>query len=126
MSKNVSAIRKVLLTGSTVFVLSAIALVATPNFFNELLGLASNPALEWSMRMTGITLVALSGNMFAHSKKGSEESVRLAARVMMFSAFALGVLTLLLPTALNWFTILYAAVGFSFSAAYTYFLYMKK
>ena len=120
--KNLSAVRKVLLTGSTVFGLSAIALVATPQFFNELLGLASNPALEWSMRMTGITLVALAGNMFAHARKGSDESVHLAARVMMFSAFALGVLTLLLPTTLNWFTILYAAVGFSFSAAYAFFL----
>lgn len=123
MSKNnLSAVRKVLLTGSTVFGLSAIALVATPQFFNELLGLASNPAIEWSMRMTGITLVALAGNMFAHARKGSDEGVQLAARVMMFSAFALGVLTLLLPATLNWFTILYAAVGFSFSAAYAFFL----
>ncbi len=127
MSKNnLSALQKVLLTGSTVFGLSAIALVATPQLFNELLGLASNPALEWSMRMTGITLVALAGNMFAHARKGSEDGVYLAARVMMFSAFALGVLTLLLPTTLNWFTILYAAVGFSFSAAYGYFLFIKK
>jgi hypothetical protein len=126
LSKNVVAVRKVLLTGSAVFGLSALALVATPQLFNELLGLASNPALEWSMRMTGITLVALSGNMFAHARKGSDESVILASRVMLFSAFALGVLTLLLPATLNWFTILYSAVGFSFSAAYGYFLYLKK
>lgn len=122
----VKPIRLVLQTGSIVFGLSAIALVATPQLFNELLGLASNPALEWSMRMTGITLVALAGNMFAHARKGSDDGVHLAARVMMFSAFALGVLTLLLPTTLNWFTILYAAVGFSFSAAYGYFLFIKK
>ena len=122
----VKPIRIVLQTGSIVFGLSAIALVATPQLFNELLGLASNPALEWSMRMTGITLVALAGNMFAHARKGSDDGVHLAARVMMFSAFALGVLTLLLPTTLNWFTILYAAVGFSFSAAYGYFLFIKK
>ena len=126
MSKNESSIRKVLLTGSAVFGLSALALVATPQLFNELLGLVSNPALEWSMRMTGITLVALSGNMFAHARKGSSEAVILAARVMMFSAFALGVLTLILPATLNWFTVLYAAVGFSFSAAYGYLLYQKK
>lgn len=126
MSKNATAIRKVLLTGSAVFGLSALALVATPQLFNELLGLASNPALEWSMRMTGITLVALSGNMFSHASKGSDESVILVSRVMLFSAFALGVLTLLLPATLNWFTVLYAAVGFSFSAAYGYFLYLKK
>ena len=79
MSKNVVAVRKVLLTGSAVFGLSALALVATPQLFNELLGLESNPALEWSMRMTGITLVALSGNMFAHVRKGSDESVILAS-----------------------------------------------
>jgi len=121
-SGNQNPLRHVLQTGSIVFGLSAIALVATPQFFNELLGLASNPALEWSMRMTGITLVALAGNMFAHARKGSDEGVHLAARVMMFSAFALGVLTLLLPATLNWFTILYAAVGFSFSAAYAFFL----
>ena len=126
MSKNVVAVRKVLLTGSAVFGLSALALVATPQLFNELLGLESNPALEWSMRMTGITLVALSGNMFAHVRKGSDESVILASQVMLFSAFALGVLTLLLPATLNWFTILYSAVGFGFSAAYGYFLYLKK
>jgi hypothetical protein len=119
MSKNnLSAVRKVLITGSTVFGLSAIALVATPQFFNELLGLASNPALEWSMRMTGITLVALAGNMYSHSTRGTVASVRVAGFVMMFSAFALGVLTLLIGVQLTWFTIAYALVGFGFSAAY--------
>jgi hypothetical protein len=37
---------------------------------------------------------------------------------MIFSAAALGVLTLLIPTSLTWFTIAYAAVGFGFSLAY--------
>lgn len=127
MSKNaLSAVRKVLLTGSTVFGLSAIALVATPQFFNELLGLDSNPALEWSMRMTGITLVALAGNMFSHSRRGTDSSVILAARVMFVSAFALGALTLLIPVSLTWFTTIYAIVGFSFSATYGFFLFIKK
>jgi uncharacterized membrane protein YuzA (DUF378 family) len=44
--------------------------------------------------------------------------VRFAGFVMMFSAFALGVLTLLIGVQLTWFTIAYAIVGFSFSAAY--------
>lgn len=100
------------------FGLSAIALVAAPKLFNELLGFASTPELEWSMRMTGITLVALAGNMFAHATRGSLESVRLAGFVMMVSAFALGVLTLLIGVPLTWFTIAYALVGFGFSAAY--------
>lgn len=111
--------------GASIFGLSAIALVLAPQIFNGLLGLTSNPALEWSMRMTGITLVALSGNMFSHSRKGSEGSVLLAARVMMFSAFALGVLTLLLPNNLTWFTVGYALVGFGFSAAYATVLFRK-
>ena len=45
-----------------------------------------------------------------------------SARVMQISAFGLGVLTLMIPTALNWFTIAYAIVGFGFSAAYTWAL----
>lgn len=111
-------LRLVLRAGSLVFGLSAIALIAAPKLFNELLGLVSTADLEWSMRMTGITLVALAGNMFSHSSRGTTESVRLAGGVMMLSAFALGVLTLLIAVPLTWFTIAYATVGFGFSAAY--------
>jgi len=71
------------------------------------------------MRMTGITLVALAGNMFSHSTKGTDASVLLTAKVMAVSAFALGVLTLLIPAEFTWFTIAYAVVGFGFSTAYT-------
>ena len=116
--ESVSRFRLVLRAGSLVFGLSAIALVVAPKLFNELLGLVSTPDLEWSMRMTGITLVALAGNMYSHSTRGSVESVRLAGFVMMFSAFTLGVLTLLIGVPLTWFTIAYAIVGFGFSAAY--------
>ena len=109
----------VLKTGSLVFGLSAILLLAAPDLFNQLLGLTTNPELEWSMRMIGITLVALAGNMFSVASRGSEASVRFSARVMQASAFALGVLTLLIPATQTWFTISYAAVGFAFSIAYT-------
>jgi O-antigen/teichoic acid export membrane protein len=102
-----------------VFGLSALLLLIAPALFNELLGLTTNPALEWSMRMIGITLVALAGNMFSVARRGSEASVRFSARVMQASAFALGVLTLLIPTTQTWFTIGYAAIGFGFSLAYT-------
>jgi O-antigen/teichoic acid export membrane protein len=124
--KNVKHLRFVLFTGSSVFGLSALALVVAPTLFNELLGLSSNPALEWSMRMTGITLVALSGNMLSHARLGTEGSVTFSARVMMVSAFALGILTLMLPAPLTWFTIAYALVGFGFSFAYGFLLYLKK
>jgi hypothetical protein len=112
--------RLVLRAGAIVFGLSAIALIVAPKLFNELLGLVSTPELEWSMRMTGITLVALAGNMYSHSTRGTVASVRVAGFVMMFSAFALGVLTLLIGVPLTWFTIAYAAVGFGFSAAYVW------
>ena len=118
--KTTSRVRIVLRTGSAVFGLSALALTITPAIFNALLGLTSTPELEWSMRMIGITLVALAGNMFSVASRGSEASVRFSGRVMQVSALALGVLTLIIPASLNWFTIAYACVGFGFSAAYTW------
>ena len=119
MSNSVNRARLVLKTGSLVFGLSALLLLVAPALFNELLGLATNPSLEWSMRMIGITLVALAGNMFSVASRGSKASVRFSARVMQASAFGLGVLTLLIPVAQTWFTIGYAAIGFGFSIAYT-------
>ena len=121
-----SRIRLVLRTGSLVFGLSAIGLIATPDVFNNLLGLSNGPDLEWAMRMIGITLVALAGNMFSESSRGSEDSVMFSARVMLISAFALGVLTLCVPVQLTWFAIAYAVVGFGFSAAYALVLFGKR
>jgi hypothetical protein len=119
-SSSISRLRVVLRTGSIVFGGSALALILVPATFNGLLGLASTPELEWAMRMIGITLVALAGNMFSVSSRGSEASVLFSGRVMLTSAFALGVLTLMLPVQLNWFSIAYSAVGFGFSAAYAW------
>lgn len=117
--QNNSYLRKVLATGATVFGLSALLLLIAPGLFNELLGLSTDPALEWSMRMIAITLVALCGNMLSVSLKGTEKSVLFSARVMAVSAAALGVLTLLIPVStLTWFDCAYAAVGFGFSLAY--------
>jgi hypothetical protein len=78
------------------------------------------------MRMIGITLVALAGNMFSVSTRGSDGSVLFSGRVMLISAFALGVLTLLLPAPLSWFAIAYAVVGFAFSGAYAVALFGSK
>lgn len=124
-SSKESRIRLVLRAGSIVFGLSALTLIAVPGFFNELLGLEATPALDWAMRMIGVTLVALAGNMFSVSTRGSEKSLLFSGKVMIISAFGLGVLTLLIPTTLGWFTILYACVGFGFSIAYT-IAFLKK
>lgn len=119
-------LRIVLRLGATVFGLSAIFLLALPALFLELLELPSGVDQQWSMRMIAITLVALTGNMLVVSFFATERGVRLSATVMQFSAFGLGLITLLIPAQLTWFTLLYAVVGFGFSAAYTVLLLRKK
>ncbi|MEY4990113.1 MAG: hypothetical protein RIS08_339 [Actinomycetota bacterium] len=120
---DIANLRRVLFTGGSTFGLSALWLLFAPEFFAELLGLDQSQDLTWSLRMIAITLVALTGNMLAHAKFGSDRAVVWASRVMLLSAFALGVLTLLIPVAITWFTVSYAAVGFSFAAAYAFFLF---
>ena len=108
-----------------VFGLSAALLIALPRFFTDLLGQIGSADLDWAMQMIGITLVALTGNMFVVATFGSDNGVLWSARVMQLSAFALGVLTLFIPTGVNWFVIVYALIGFGFSAAYTLLLLKK-
>ncbi len=112
-------IRTILKAGSTVFGLSAILLIAAPGVFLDLLNLDSlSEPLQWSMRMIGITLIALAGNMWINSTNPSDESVRRVGILMAFAATSLGILTLLIPAELNWFGYLYAAVGFGFGLSY--------
>lgn len=120
--RSIAAIRKVLAAGSVVFGLSAIALIAVPKIFSDLLWLPNNPELDWAMRMMGIILVALSGNMYLVSKHGNDKAVLFSGRLMLFSAAGLGVITLTIPTNGSWFAQAYALVGFGFSAAYAWAL----
>ena len=116
---NITYLRKVLLTGATVFGFSALLLLISPALFNQLLGISSNQELDWAMRMIGLTLVALAGNMLSVSLNGIDSAVRFSARVMAVSAAGLGFLTVLIPVeTLTWFDYAYAAVGFGFSLAY--------
>lgn len=124
-SSKVAALKAVLRAGASVFGLSAILLITLPRFFTDLLGLVGSAELDWAMRMIGLTLVALSGNMWVVSRSSSDRGVLLAARVMQFAALGLGVVTLLIPTGANWFVIAYALVGFGFSLAYTLILLQK-
>jgi hypothetical protein len=111
-------LRYTLRAGATIFGLSALALIVVPSFFLELLGLEVSLPLMWSMVMIGVTLVALSGNMAVVSFSASDAGVRIAGVVMLFSAAGLGMVTLLIPVAYTWFTLVYAAIGFGFSIAY--------
>ncbi|NCW42687.1 MAG: hypothetical protein EBV94_00905, partial [Actinobacteria bacterium] len=65
-----------------------------------------------------ITLVALAGNMWNNSKNSSDSGVGNVAKLMCVSATALGVLTLLIPGEITWFSYFYAAVGFAFGLSY--------
>jgi O-antigen/teichoic acid export membrane protein len=118
-------LRIVLRAGSAVFGASALFLLALPALFLELLALPTGDDQIWSMRMIAVTLVALTGNMLIVSLYANIKGVRFAARVMQIAAFGLGALTLVVPAELTWFTYLYAAVGFGFSAAYTVLLFRR-
>lgn len=112
-------IRATLKVGAIVFGLSALLLLLVPGVFLDLLQLDGQFApLQWSMRMIGLTLVALAANMWLVSRSVSEGSVTMAGVVMAVVAAGLGVLTLVIPAELGWFTITYAAVGFAFAANY--------
>ena len=112
-------VKNTLKGGAVIFGVSAIFLLAAPEVFLDLLGFESTPELIWSMRMIGVTLVALAGNMWQNSKlNNSAAGVKFVGRVMFISALALGVLTIFIPADLTPFSIIYAAIGLSFALLY--------
>jgi len=123
---NYAALRKTLQAGSVVFGASGLFLLILPALFLELLALETNDQLVWSMRMIGITVLALAANMWNNAAQSSDVRVANVAKVMCLSATALGVLTLMIPAELTWFTYLYAAVGFGFGIAYLVGMLVKK
>ena len=78
------------------------------------------------MRMIGITVFALAGNMWFNSKQSESANLKGVGIVMSVSAMALAVVTLMIPTELTWFSYLYAAIGAGFSVAYMITLLRKK
>ena len=120
-------IRKTLKLGAVVFGLSALLLLVAPSFFLDLLQLdPASLALIWAMRMIGITLVALAGNMWLNSESSSEKRLIAVATVMAVAATGLSVLTIFIPTQLSWFTYLYAAVGLLFGLNYLVCIIRRK
>jgi len=115
---NFSLLRKTLQAGSVVFGFSALFLLALPQLFLDLLGIDQSESLIWSMRMIAITLFALSGNMWNNAKQDDINKVANVAKLMCVSAFALGVLTLMIPAELTWFSYVYAGIGFGFALSY--------
>jgi hypothetical protein len=112
-------IRTTLKAGAVVFGLSALLLLLLPGLFLDLLQLDGQSApLQWSMRMIGVTLVALAGNMWLVSRSVEGQTLIIAGVVMTVVAAGLGWLTLAIPAEIGWFTIAYALVGFAFAANY--------
>ncbi|CAB4597309.1 unannotated protein [freshwater metagenome] len=111
-------VKNTLRAGSIIFGASAIFLLIAPGLFLELLKLPTSSELIWAMRMIGITLVALSGNMWQNSKLTNATGIKFVARVMFLSALALGLLTIFIPAELAPFTIFYAVIGLGFALSY--------
>jgi hypothetical protein len=111
-------IKNTLKGGAVVFGASAIFLLAAPEVFLDLLGLEDSAELIWAMRMIGITLIALAGNMWQNAKSTNAGVIKFVGRVMFISALSLGVLTIFIPAELTVFSITYAAIGLSFALLY--------
>ena len=112
-------IKQTLKAGGAVFGASALFLLIAPELFLDLLDLESNDQMVWSMRMIGITLFALAGNMWQNSKLNNNAAgLKFVARVMFIAAASLGFLTIFIPSTLTPFAIGYAIIGFGFAISY--------
>jgi len=111
-------VKQTLRAGSIVFGLSALFLLIAPDIFLDLLGVTNNNELTWAMRMIGIILVALAGNMWQNSKLNNAAGIAYVGRVMFIAAAGLGFLTIFIPAPLTPFAIGYAVIGFGFSISY--------
>jgi hypothetical protein len=111
-------VKSTLRVGAIVFGASAVFLLIAPKLFLDLLKLPTTEELIWSMRMIGITLVALAGNMWQNAKLTNAAGIKFIGRVMFLSALSLGILTIFIPAELAPFTIAYAIIGLGFSLTY--------
>lgn len=112
-----SRIRQVMLAGGSVFIASAIALIARPDLFGEFIGIVGEDAF-WSLRMTGIVLIPLGYLMIVVRSVASDSVVKSFAILMSLISLGLGIVTLLAPGEPNVGRIIYAIVGFLFSTLY--------
>jgi hypothetical protein len=120
-----STIRQVMLAGGSVFIASAIALIARPDLFGEFIGIVGEDAF-WSLRMTGIVLIPLGYLMIVVRSVASDSVVKSYAVLMSLVSLGLGIVTLLAPGDANIGRIIYAIIGFLFSTLYVVALALGK
>ena len=118
-------IRQVMLAGGSVFIASAIALIARPDLFGEFIGIVGEDAF-WSLRMTGIVLIPLGYLMIVVRSVASDSVVKSYAVLMSLVSLGLGIVTLLAPGEVNIGRIIYAIIGFLFSTLYVVALALGK
>ena len=118
-------IRQVILAGGSVFIASAIALIARPDLFGEFIGIVDEDAF-WSLRMTGIVLIPLGYLMIVVRSVASDSVVKSYAVLMSLVSLGLGIVTLLAPGEVNIGRIIYAIIGFLFSTLYVVALALGK
>jgi len=112
-----STIRQVMLAGGSVFIASAIALIARPDLFGEFIGIVGEDAF-WTLRITGIVLIPLGYLMIVVRSVASDSVVKSYAVLMSLVSLGLGIVTLLAPGEANIGRIIYAIIGFLFSTLY--------
>ncbi|MEY2778002.1 MAG: hypothetical protein RL008_98 [Actinomycetota bacterium] len=110
-------IRQVMLAGGSIFIASAVALIARPDLFGEFIGINGVEAY-WSLRMTGIVLIPLGYLMIVVRSVASNSVVKSFAYLMFIVSLSLGIVTLLAPGQVNIGRIIYAIIGFLFSTLY--------
>ena len=110
-------IRQVMLAGGSIFIASAIALIARPDLFGEFISITGLDAY-WSLRMTGIVLIPLGYLMIVVRSVASNSVVKSFAYLMSIVSLSLGIVTLLAPGQVNIGRIIYAIIGFIFSTLY--------
>ena len=112
-------VKQTLKSGSAIFGASALFLLISPKLFLDLLDLESNNQMVWSMRMIVIILFALAVIMWQNSKIPNRAAGLKHVRVVLdLAAAGVGFLTFFIPATLKPFTIVYAAIGFSFALVY--------
>jgi len=93
-----------MLAGGSVFIASAIALIARPDLFGEFIGIVGEDAF-WTLRMTGIVLIPLGYLMIVVRSVASDSVVKSYAVLMSLVSLDIG-------------RIIYAIIGFLFSTLY--------
>lgn len=110
-------IRQIVLVGASVFLISAMGLIAFPLQFGEFINITNDEAV-WALRILGVVLLPLSYSMFILRATASNHTIKSFATLMVVVSAGLAVVTWYAPGDANIGRYLYAFIGAAFSLAY--------